>query len=268
MARQLPPHMTMLYGAPACLPSSPTRRRLVAILLAFALGSTACATARQPPMSAASIRPADEDERDQVGRLLLPLMVLAGIPAEPRCPIGLGVIESQRIGAAVARNVSCPRSFSLLVNEGALQRLPDAELRAMLAHELGHVRLGHFDRARARARVQERTTAVLRLLGGVMSVLPFVGPVASTALAAAPVVAPVGIDAGVKAFSRADEAEADRFAARLLVMAGGREGCLALVSLFERLATEDQGSGGWLSTHPAAGARAEQARATCLGEPR
>jgi Zn-dependent protease with chaperone function len=53
-------------------------------------------------------------------------------------------MPSPRINASTGPGTATPcTTFTLLVTEGALARLPEPMLRAVLAHELGHVALRH-----------------------------------------------------------------------------------------------------------------------------
>ena len=190
---------------------------------------SACASAPiSQPMRAPS-----EAELQTVEQALVPLLPLLDPPLKLDCPLGLGVIRSTSINAGVglARQGSgCP-TFSLLVTDGALQRLPVAMLRAVLAHELGHVRLGHLE-----ARRERGTTASVR------------GPFTA-------------------AFDRRQEAEADRFAVQLLrrLEREHPDACVALVYVFSVLAEQPAGAG-WLSAHPSPDRRAETVMAGCNGQ--
>jgi Zn-dependent protease with chaperone function len=143
------------------------------------------------------------------------------------CPIGLGIVPARAINAGIGLapvKDGC-QSFTLVVTEGSLRRLTLDMLRAALAHELGHVRLGHLEARRERGTAR----AVLR---------PF-----------------------TVSFDRAQEAEADRFAVSLLRRLEPRQpgACLALVYVLAQLAEQP----GWLSTHPSPDRRAESVLAGC-----
>ena len=82
---------------------------------------------------------------------LTPLLVELNDPAIYRsaCAVGLAVAPTNGINASIAPGnpTATPcTNFSLLVTEGALTRLPEPMLRAVLAHELGHVALKHAGR--------------------------------------------------------------------------------------------------------------------------
>jgi Zn-dependent protease with chaperone function len=81
-----------------------------------------------------------------VSAALGPLIVELDDPVIRRdgCTIGLGIIPTNRINASAGPGTDTPcTTFALLVTEGALARLPEPMLRAVLAHELGHVTLRH-----------------------------------------------------------------------------------------------------------------------------
>jgi Zn-dependent protease with chaperone function len=101
-------------------------------------------------------------------------------------------------------------------------------LRAVLAHELGHVQLGHFEGRRTRG----QTAAIFRPL--------------------------------TAAFDRQPEADADRLAVDLLRRIEPRQpgACVALVCVFALLAEQPLGSG-WLASHPFPDGGAEAALARC-----
>jgi Zn-dependent protease with chaperone function len=102
-------------------------------------------------------------------------------------------------------------------------------LRAVLAHELGHIQLGHLEGRRTRGQ-----TAIFRPL--------------------------------TAAFDRQQEADADRFAVDLLRRIEPRQpgACVSLVYVFALLAEQPLGSG-WLASHPSPDGRAEAALARCNG---
>src|SRR5262252_8414851 len=102
------------------------------------LALTACASAKP------ELRGPNEVERAQIDQALAPLVAASGIcQGQERCPIGVGVIHLRRIDMAVGPHP--PNKFGLTITSGALRNLQPSELQAALAHELGHVQLGHFD---------------------------------------------------------------------------------------------------------------------------
>lgn len=195
--------------------------RLAGLLLAITLLSACASTSTVRP------RAATPDETRGVERALVPLLAVLDPPLAPGCPVGLGIVPGRTINAGIglAQAKSGCQSLVLLVTEGTLRRLTLEMLRAILAHELGHARLGHLEARKERG----ATPAVLR---------PF-----------------------TVSFDRAQEADADRFAVSLLRRLEPRqpEACLALVYVLAQLAEQP----GWLSSHPSPDRRAESVLAGC-----
>ena len=201
---------------------------------------TGCASAPPKPVATPTVKPreATEDERFKVSAALGPLLRTSGMwrGLEDGCAVALGVLPRRNINMGVGPNSTC--RFSLLVTEGALQRLPPEEMRAALAHELGHVELEHLGARQARRRV-ERGAMVGR----------------ATAQAAT-----------FRAYDRDEERAADRYAVDLLNrLPGDGTRCRALVALLRRLEREGQRPEyfNWLSTHPSPGARLQALTEVC-----
>lgn len=222
--------------------SSGGYRRFITGFLALGLLS-GCATA-SPPKPA--VRPAvqprapTEDDRFRITAALAPLLRVTGLWRSPEdgCAVGLGILPVRRINLGVAPHPTC--LFSLVVTEGALARLPPEELRAALAHELGHVELEHTAARRAR-RQQERSA----------------GPMLSREPAEL---------AKFRAYDRSEERAADRYAVDLLNrLPDDGTRCRALAALLRRLGRESRraDSSSWLSTHPSPTARLEAIKEVC-----
>ncbi|MEP5729613.1 MAG: M48 family metalloprotease [Sulfitobacter sp.] len=119
------------------------------------------------------------------------------------------------------------------------------ELASVIAHELGHVALGHSRRRMIDFSGQNALRTVLAMVLG--RFIPFIGPwiasMLTTLLAAR--------------LSRADEYEADAYAAALLSKAG--IGVAPQISLFQKLEALTQSNAGtapaWLLSHPKTEAR-------------
>jgi len=157
---------------------------------------------------------------------------------EDGCAVGLGILPMKGINLGVAPHPTC--LFSLLVTQGALAQLPPEELRAALAHELGHVELEHAVARRAR-RQQERSA----------------GPMLSREPAEL---------AKFRAYDRDEERAADRYAVELLNrLPGDGTRCRALSALLRRLDRQSRrpASDNWLSTHPSPTARLEAIKEIC-----
>jgi Zn-dependent protease with chaperone function len=118
------------------------------VLILVALACTACATTTARPIR---VRDSTEAEASRVRAAMTPLLTELKDPAVYRneCAVVLAVAPTNRINASIApgnaTTTPCT-NFALLVTEGALTRLPEPMLRAVLAHELGHVALKHAGR--------------------------------------------------------------------------------------------------------------------------
>ena len=185
------------------------------------------------------LRGPSEAERTQIDQALAPLIAASAICQEQeRCPIGLGVIELRRIDMAVGPHP--PNKFGLTITSGALRNLPPSELQAALAHELGHVQLGHFD-----TRAERRQA----MAGG------------------------GGEDAlrTHRVYDREEEFAADRYAVELLdrLPGGPGRGCTDMLVLLEHLDLEMTAPGwsNWLSTHPTPTARLQAVQKECGKKP-
>lgn len=224
----------------------------------------ACATPRAS--GPVKLREATDPERLAIGRAVLPLLVVAGIWRGPQdgCAVALAVQPAERVNLGVAPSKAC--KFSLVVTEGALRVLPDDELQAAVAHELGHVQLGHPE-ARGQRRQEERARQKEIESGStgttIVAAIPVIGPLIAVGIAESQTTVEA---ARFRSYDRAEEEAADRFAAELLRrLPGGDERCQALVRLFDRLDRAQRGArwGDWQNTHPAPARRAEAIRREC-----
>lgn len=213
------------------------------LALAFLAGcaSQAPQQKQKPPVRpAVQPRAPTEDDRFRISAALAPLLRASGVWRGPEdgCAVGLGILPMKHINLGVAPHPSC--RFSLLVTEGALAQLPPEELRAALAHELGHVELEHAVARRAR-RQEERGA----------------GPMLSRQPAEL---------AKFRAYDRSEERAADRYAVDLLNrLPDDGTRCRALAALLRRLGRESRraDSSSWLSTHPSPTARLEAIKEVC-----
>ena len=213
----------------------------IAALVLFLLAG--CATPPQQPASGrlpVPPRAPTEDDRFRISAALAPLLRTAGLWRGPQdgCAVGLGVLPMKNINLGVAAHPEC--RFSLLVTEGALEQLPPEELRAALAHELGHVELEHVVARRVRRQEERRA-----------------GPMLAREPAAL---------AKFRAYDRDEERAADHYAVELLSrLPGDGTGCRALAALLRRLAREGRRPEyyNWLSTHPSPVARLDAIKEIC-----
>lgn len=180
-----------------------------------------------------------------VGRLRLALGL-------ERLPVFVWQVAPVNGLAAPDGRVFLTEGFMALYRAG---KVSGEELAAVIAHELGHVALGH---ARQRMINQAGQNLLgLALVGVLGRIVPLVGPwlagLVMTALAAR--------------LSQRDEFAADEFASALLLKAG--IGLGPQISLFERLESLTAPAGGamgptppaWLASHPAPEARIAAIRA-------
>jgi Zn-dependent protease with chaperone function len=227
----------MRYIASRCRPLG----AFALLALAFLAGCASQAPQQKPPVRPAiQPRAPTEDDRFRISAALAPLLRASGVWRGPEdgCAVGLGILPMKNINLGVAPHPSC--RFSLLVTEGALAQLPPEELRAALAHELGHVELEHAVARRAR-RQEERGA----------------GPMLSRQPAEL---------AKFRAYDRDEERAADRYAVELLNrLPGDGTRCHALASLLRRLARASRRPEyfNWLSTHPSPIARLEAIKEDC-----
>lgn len=155
----------------------------------------------------------------------------------PQIRVNLYDIEAVNGLAAPDGQIYLTRGFLERHEKG---EVTDEELASVIAHELGHVALGH---ARRRMIDFSGQNAVFMMLSTVLNrILPGVGVLVAR-----------GISAALMArLSRRDEFEADAYASALLVKAG--IGVAPQVSLFRKLThlTGSDGSGvpAWVRSHP------------------
>ena len=158
--------------------------------------------------------------------------------------MGLAIEARQRIH--VAAGPAAQKKFVLRITTGALRSLQPSELQSALAHELGHVQLGHFESREVRRQAERSSEAALN--GASDEVLRT-----------------------NRASDREDEFAADSYAVALLDRLPGSpgQGCTDMLLLLERLDLEQltPGWANWLSTHPTPAARLQALQAQCDKKP-
>src|SRR5207247_4809782 len=200
----------------------------VAMLLVALTGCAPAKATGRSPATAPVLRGPAPEEQAKVDAALAPLVSASDMcrPAEP-CAIGLAIEPVQRIH--VAAGPAPPKKFVIRITVGALRNLEPSELQAALAHELGHIQLGHFESREVRRLAEHRTAD------------PSKGPSEETLRAN-------------RASDRDEEFAADRYAVELLDRLPGSpgHGCAEMLWLLERLDLEQltPGWANWLSTHP------------------
>ncbi|NHM20432.1 M48 family metallopeptidase [Tritonibacter mobilis] len=155
----------------------------------------------------------------------------------PRIPVYIYEIDPVNGLAAPDGRIFITRGFYRKFQNG---EVTDAELTSVIAHELGHVALGHAKKRMIDFSGQNALRTVLMIVIG--RYIPFVGPwiagVLTSLLAAR--------------LSRGDEYEADEYAAALLTKAGiGVEPQKSLFRKLEELTNSRAGMApAWLMSHP------------------
>lgn len=196
-------------------------------------------------MKRPELRRATPEEQAKVDAALTPLIQASGLcrPKEP-CVVGLAIEARQRIH--VAAGPASDKKFALRITTGALRSLEPSELQSALAHELGHVQLGHFESRKVRHQAERTAQAAVNGAG-------------DEVLRAS------------RASDREEEFAADRYAVGLLDRLPGvpGRGCAEMLLLLERLDLEQltPGWANWLSTHPTPAARLQTLQAECGRKP-
>ena len=125
------------------------------------------------------------------------------------------------------------------LNKYATGVISAEELASVIAHELGHVALGHARRRMIDFSTQNAMRAVMVMLLG--RFIPLIGPLIAnvlTRLLAAKL-------------SRKDEYEADAYAAALMIKSGiGIEAQISLFQKLDRLIGVGGGAPAWMMSHP------------------
>jgi putative metalloprotease len=185
------------------------------------------------------------------GRLLVAVDRLARALDLPRIPVWVYEIPQINGLAAPDGRVFVTRGLLEQYDRGAVSA---EEIASVVAHELGHVALGH-----SRRRMVDFTGANALRLGLAMVLgrfIPFVGAhiahVIATALQAA--------------LSRKDEYEADAYAAALMLKSGlGIEAQTSLLAKLDRMAGSSGRPPAWLMSHPASADRIRAIEAAAEG---
>ena len=249
-------------------------RRVAALALGFvSLLAAGCATtAPGPAPPRLKVRDATPEERETISSALVPLLITSGIWTGPGdgCAVALGVLSGNAINLAVGPNAKC--KFSLGITEEALRVLPPDELRAGLAHEIGHVQLGHFDARKERRAAEKKTRDEISekstTTGAAVTAIPIIGPLLAIGVAGTQMVTESSVQSEYRAYDRDEENAADRYGQDLLELVIGRvRACQAEMALLERLeaAKASRPWADWLSTHPRPADRLKEAKGRCPG---
>ncbi len=173
--------------------------------------------------------------------------VAAVVAANSNRPETFGGYHVQILDTAEINAVSAPGGF-IFVSRGFLALMPDEEaLAAVLAHEVGHIALGHGVSAISQANLTEALTivgkeAVASTTSGLTAQLTAVfgdsvKQVTDTLL--------------TKGYSRSQEYAADEYAAVVLQRTGyDPQGLATMLKALETKGAAEGSEGGWYATHP------------------
>jgi len=155
----------------------------------------------------------------------------------PKLKVHIHEVEPINGLAAPDGRIFITRGFMNKYREGIVNA---EELSTVIAHELGHVALGHSNRRMLDFAGQNAIRVVL--MGVIGRFIPFVGPYIANFL----------ISMLAARLSRQDEYEADAYASALLTKAG--IGIAPQIAMFQKLdylaGKADGGQLAWLMSHP------------------
>lgn len=163
----------------------------------------------------------------------------------PRIPVHVYEIPELNGLAAPDGRVFVTRGF---LERYRLGEITSSEIASVVAHELGHVALGHTRRRMIEFSGQNALRFILMMVLG--RFIPFIGPMIANFL--------TGLLAA--RLSRRDEFEADAYAAALMTRAGLGTG--PQISMFEKLEAAVGGNRqfAWMMSHPKTHDRIEAVR--------
>jgi Zn-dependent protease with chaperone function len=238
-----------------------SRHLLLGVMLVILGG---CATA-SAPVKARDLTPA---ERDSLAQVLEPLLIAAGLwqSSVGGCAALYSLLDADTVGVAVTPHAPC--RVKAVLTEGALARTDRASLRALLAHELAHMQLGHPEARQARAEAQKQTQKEVKAVSSAgskaVSLIPGVGGLVSKGIGTARKAATAAMEMHGNPYLPEEEQAADTMAVTLLNQTEASS-CRALRSLLEeRLrVTGDTAWTLWLQEHPVSAERIEALAASC-----
>lgn len=150
-----------------------------------------------------------------------------------------GILDTPQVNA-----LSAPGGF-IFISRGFLSLIPDEDaLAGVLAHEIGHIVLGHGVSAISQAKMSE----ALLIIGKEAASSYGPSELAAVTQTFGDSVNQVFETLMKNGYSRSQEYEADDFAAKLLAKTG--YSTKGLTSMFDALAKLGATGGGWMDTHP------------------
>ena len=167
----------------------------------------------------------DPAQGERLKRIMVPLIGAMDKPRDLR-QIKVGLMDDPSINAANAGN------GEFFVTTGLLQKANDAQLTAVLAHEVAHEDLGHVAKAQALGAGLNIGMVILdQIIPGSGALTPIAGTLVS------------------RAYSRQEEYAADRHGAELLERTG-KSKQLMIDTLTWLMQMSGPDSGGFFATHP------------------
>lgn len=207
------------------------------IVVAVLLGAFLFAGGQQYMMARALRRASRPLKRDQLDRLFDRLAIAAGIDR-----LEVRVMEQAMVNG-MATSDGGVYLTSGMVEQYRAGRITGPELASVVAHELGHVALGHLSQRRVIAPIM--LLANSSIVAALMRVIPFFGAL----------LAQFVLQFIAAALSRKGEFEADAYATALMLRAGlGAEPQATMLEKLPRLLPGGAALAGrvsWLSSHPA-----------------
>jgi hypothetical protein len=239
-------------------------RRVLGLGLAVALAACAAApdAGKRKELTAA--------ERHSLSQVLEPLLTAAGLwrGSGDGCAAAFERVDGESVDVLVTPHAPC--RVKLVLTEGALTRLDRATLRVVLAHELGHLQLGHpearHEREEERKKSGQAVKSATRATSKAVSLIPGVGGWISKGIGTARKAATAAMEAQGNPYLPEEERAADERAVAYLNEVES-SGCGMLVRLVgERLRDSAEAAWAvWLEKHPVSPERAEALAARCPG---
>ena len=167
----------------------------------------------------------DTAQGERIKRIMLPLIAAMDRPRDLK-QIKVGLMDDPSINAANAGN------GEFLITTGLLQKANDAQLTAILAHEVAHEDLGHVAKAQALGTGLNIGMVILdQIIPGSGALTPIAGALVS------------------RAYSRKEEYAADSHGAEILERTGQSKQ-LMIDTLSWLIQQSGPDSGGFFATHP------------------